>query len=80
MTVTIAAVDPMKGTREEIGLIGRIPVRNLWLLMLYASNLFRDLEIARVAVEENPDDIPDLIAEMLCHRVERSRIRRISDD
>ena len=75
MTVTIAAADPMKGTREEIGLIGRIPVRNLWLLMLYASNLFRDLEIARVAVEENPDDIPDLVAEMLCHRVER-RIKR----
>ena len=61
--------------REEIGRIGRIPVRNLWLLMLYASNLFRDLEKSKVAVEDNPDDIPDLVAEMLCSKVER-RIRR----
>ena len=62
-------------TYGESNLIGRIPVRNLWLFMLYASDLFRDRERARVAVEENPDDIPDLIAEILCHRVER-RIRR----
>jgi 5-methylcytosine-specific restriction enzyme subunit McrC len=62
-------------TGEGIGRIGRIPVRNLWLLMLYASGLFRDLEKAKVAVEDNPDDIPDLVAEMLCHHVER-RIRR----
>ena len=25
----------------EWGYVGRIPVRNLWLLMLYASDLFR---------------------------------------
>ena len=34
---------------EGIGFVGRIPVRNLWLLMLYASDLFRDLEKAKVA-------------------------------
>ena len=30
---------------EEIGRVGRIPVRNLWLLMLmlYASDLFRKI-------------------------------------
>lgn len=59
----------------HIGHIGRIPVRNLWLLMLYASDLFRELEKARKSVEDNPDDIPDLVAEMLCRRVEH-RIRR----
>lgn len=61
--------------REEVCLIGRIPVRNLWLLMLYASDLFRDLEKAKIAVEDNPDEIPDLVAEILCRKVER-RIRR----
>lgn len=60
---------------EGVDRIGRIPVRNLWLLMLYASDLFRDLEKAKVAVEDNPDDIPDLVAEMLCRKVER-RIKR----
>ncbi|MCX9114757.1 5-methylcytosine-specific restriction endonuclease system specificity protein McrC [Aeromonas veronii] len=65
----------MSDAEEEIGRIGSIPVRNLWLLMLYASDLFRDIEKTKVAVEDNPDDIPDLVAEILCRRVER-RIRR----
>ncbi|WP_429113266.1 5-methylcytosine restriction system specificity protein McrC [Aeromonas veronii] len=65
----------MSDAEEEIGRIGSIPVRNIWLLMLYASDLFRDIEKAKVAVEDNPDDIPDLVAEILCRRVER-RIRR----
>jgi 5-methylcytosine-specific restriction enzyme subunit McrC len=43
--------------------------------MLYASDLFRDIEKARVAIEDNPDDIPDLVAEMLCRHVE-CRIKR----
>jgi len=73
--VTLVAANLKSKTGEGIGRIGRIPVRNLWLLMLYASGLFRDLEKAKVAVEDNPDDIPDLVAEMLCHHVER-RIRR----
>ena len=64
--------------RDDVGRIGRIPVRNLWLLMLYASSLFRDLEKAQVAVEDNPDDIPDLVAEMLCRQVERRIQRNLS--
>jgi 5-methylcytosine-specific restriction enzyme subunit McrC len=58
--------------------IGNIPVRNLWLLMLYASHLFRDLETAKVGIEDNPDDIPDLVAEMLCRHVERRIQRNLS--
>lgn len=65
-------------SHEGIGRIGRIPVRNLWLLMLYASDLFRDIEKAKVAVEDNPDDIPDLVAEILCRRVERRIQRNLS--
>ena len=57
----------------------RIPVRNLWLLMLYASDLFRQLDQQRrVAVEENPDDIADLIAEILTHEVQRRLARNLS--
>ena len=65
----------VSGISEAIGHIGRIPVRNLWLLMLYASNLFRDMEKSKVDIEDNPDDIPDLVARILCRRVEH-RIRR----
>lgn len=73
--MTCVSADMNSDTREGIGWVGCIPVRNIWLLMLYASDLFRDLEKARVAVEDNPDDIPDLVAELLCRKVEL-RIKR----
>ncbi len=57
------------------GYIGHIPVRNIWLLMLYASELFRELGTGKIDFEKNPDDIPDLIAEFLIHSVE-NRLRR----
>ncbi len=60
------------------GYIGRIPVRNLWLLMLYASEFFRQINHGKVAIEDNPDDIPDLIAEILAHLVERRLMRNLS--
>lgn len=57
-------------------MIGAIPVRNIWLLMLYASRLYRELPSRlRYDAEENPDLIPDLVAEILTRAVER-RIRR----
>ena len=57
----------------------RIPVRNIWLLLLYASDLVRLISNEkRVGVEENPDDIPDLVAEVLSHEVERRLARNLS--
>ena len=57
----------------------RIPVRNIWLLMLYASDLFHQLDgHRRAGVEDNPDDIPDLIAEILAYEVERRLARNLS--
>ena len=76
--MTLAAVNFTSDARAGIGQIDGIPVRNLWLLMLYASNLFREFEKEKVAVENNPDDIPDLVAEMLCRRVERRIQRNLS--
>ena len=61
---------------DKLGYIGEIPVRNLWLLMLYASYLFRQInDLQKREVEDNPDDIPDLVAEILARAVER-RLRR----
>lgn len=58
------------------GFIGRIPVRNIWLLLLYASQLYRELPASRrVEMERAPDDIPYMVAEILANAVER-RLRR----
>ena len=63
---------------DDVQHIGKIPIRNLWLLMLYASDIYKELDAANIAVEENPDDIPDLVAEMLCRRVEHRIQRNLS--
>jgi len=63
---------------SHTGALGRIPVRNLWLLMLYASELFREVGSSLKSIEENPDDIPDLVAEILCRRVEQRMQRNLS--
>jgi 5-methylcytosine-specific restriction enzyme subunit McrC len=51
--------------------VGRIPVRNLWLLMFYASGMFRSQGLSGMQMEESPDEIPDLVAEILAKAVER---------
>lgn len=55
--------------------IGRVPVRNLWLLMLYACDLARWGGPFLGATERDLDDIPDLVARLLADTVER-RMRR----
>ena len=52
----------------------KIPIHNLWVLMLYASMLRTSAE-ARTQIEENPEAIVDLIAEILCQRIEH-RLRK----
>ena len=53
-----------------------IPVRNLWLLMLYASQLYASSAAIRGAgAEDRPDDLPDLVAEILAHAVEHRLTR-----
>lgn len=56
-----------------------IPVRNIWLLMLYASDLFkirRDRD--NQSQEENPEDIPNFVAEILAKLVEERHRRHLS--
>ncbi|HGF4892012.1 TPA: 5-methylcytosine-specific restriction endonuclease system specificity protein McrC, partial [Escherichia coli] len=44
-------------------------MRNIWMLMLYASDLFRQLGRNQIAVEDNPAEIPDLVATILLHEI-----------
>ncbi|WP_245673308.1 5-methylcytosine-specific restriction endonuclease system specificity protein McrC [Endozoicomonas ascidiicola] len=53
-------------------------MRNLWLLMLYASDLYRHLGSNRVDVEDNPEEIAGLVAEILNHQVEQRLMRNLS--
>lgn len=55
--------------------IGRIPVRNLWLLMLYASDFARFAGRFEALVEEDIGTLPDLVGRLLSREVER-RLRR----
>lgn len=68
---------PQNPPVEADGHIGRIPVRNLWLLMLYASDLFRTRGIGKVGLEDSPDELPDLVAEILARAVEQRQRRHL---
>lgn len=72
------AGDPQSSPVAAHGYIGRIPVRNLWLLMLYASDLFRTRGIGKVGFEDSPDELPDLVAEILAHAVEQRQRRHLT--
>src|ERR1035438_2851883 len=67
-------VDLSPGERR----IGRIPVRNLWLLMLYASDLTRVGDAFNSLVDNDLDDLPDLIARLLPDSVERRLHRTLT--
>lgn len=59
---------------SEVGQVGRIPLRNIWFLFLYAADLARFLGRFDAEVEESAE-LPDLIARLLCYAVEL-RLRR----
>ncbi|WP_243748143.1 5-methylcytosine-specific restriction endonuclease system specificity protein McrC [Roseateles toxinivorans] len=65
-------------TEPAAGYVGRIPVRNLWLLMLYASDLFKVHGHGLFDLEAMPDAVPDLIAEILALAVEQRLHRQLS--
>ena len=76
--MSVVAEQVENASVDSDGYVGRIPVRNLWLLMLYASDLFRTRGIGNVGLEDNPDDLPDLVGEILAHAVEARQRRRLS--
>ena len=76
MATTAEQMESLSAGAE--GYVGRIPVRNLWLLMLYASDLFRIRGTGRIGLEDSPDELPDLVAEILAHAVETRQHRHLS--
>jgi 5-methylcytosine-specific restriction enzyme subunit McrC len=63
------------------GAATRIPVRNLWLLMLYASRLHQDARsLQKAGVEDNPEQLFDLVSEVLVAAVERRLQRGLNRD
>jgi len=70
----VIAADSPAGGR----LIGRIPVRNLWLLMLYASELARFKGKFNALVDADCDDLPDLVAGLLTKAVEQRLQQNLS--
>ncbi|RAV34499.1 5-methylcytosine restriction system specificity protein McrC [Corynebacterium heidelbergense] len=63
---------------ETFGVSRYVPVRSLWLLQLYASELYR-CGLATDADVEDPDvDIPLLVAGLLCDAVEQRLQRELT--
>ncbi|WP_224769007.1 5-methylcytosine restriction system specificity protein McrC [Nocardioides ochotonae] len=56
----------------------QIPIRNLWLLQFFASELFRADGYDMVGAEDAPDDIPDLVARILAEEVAQRLHRGLS--
>lgn len=50
--------------------VGKIPIRNVWLLFLYSSGLAQFSERFEAEVEESPD-LKSLIARLLTFAVEK---------
>ena len=73
--IALVATQTASPSSAREGYIGRIPVRNLWLLMLYASDLFRARGAGNTGLEDSQDDLPDLVAEILTRAVD-SRLRK----
>ena len=58
----------------------KIPIKNIWLLMLFASDFYRKYPKiqAEAGIEDNPDNIPNFFAEILCYHVEQRLARNLS--
>ena len=66
------AVDDSPSTEAEV--LDKIPVRNVWLLFLYASGLAQFRGRFKAEIEESPD-FKSLLARLLCYATEK-RLRR----
>ncbi|MGV9297441.1 5-methylcytosine restriction system specificity protein McrC [Amycolatopsis sp. NPDC003676] len=56
----------------------QIPIRNLWLLQFFASELFRTNGHRAVSPEDAPDDLPDLVARILADEAAQRLHRGLS--
>lgn len=63
---------------DAVGHVSGIPIRNIWLLMLYASPLYKEAGHGKVSAEGSPEQIPDLVAEILCRSTEKRLKQHLS--
>lgn len=50
--------------------VSRVPIKNIWLLLLYASDCYRTIgKKLRVDLENNPEQLIDLTAKLFCKAV-----------
>lgn len=69
-----AAIATMESDDAATLVLDKIPVRNVWLLFLYASGLAQFRDRFEAEVEESPD-FKSLVARLLCYATEK-RLRR----
>lgn len=76
------AVAPiLEGTEGEQSDKGKkIPIRNIWFLLLYASGLLKSRELKKKfqGKEDTPDDILDVLVELLVHFVKERLTRGLT--
>lgn len=59
--------------------VATIPIRNIWLLLLYASDLYKTLGAQqRVKLEQNPQELIILVAKLYCQAVSKRLMRALS--
>ena len=65
--------------QNDYQLFGKIPVANVFLLQLYASKFYRTLrQDRRASIDENPDGLFELLAEVLIGAVKRRLLRQLT--
>lgn len=57
-----------------------IPIRNIWLLILYASETYTASEDKFLGVEENPEDLYSLVLELLCDQFDKTISKGLSSN
>ena len=62
----------MSNKQETSTTVAKIPIKNIWLLLLYASNLYRSLgKQQRIQLENNSEDLIKLAAKLYCDVTEK---------
>lgn len=71
---------PSAGQGEPIRTYRGISIRNIWVLLLYASELFSEVEHLRKKLgrEETPDDLLEIVAEILARFVREHLLRGLT--
>lgn len=69
----------MSNKQETSTTVAKIPIKNIWLLLLYASNLYQTLgKQQRIQLENNPEDLIKLVAELYCEAAWERLMRSLS--